>query len=534
MNAMPSQGATPSQDTTQTHWQPSPPWQVQDKDFQLNQQMTSQWEGQFTYALDESSITISFQGSGSVSPGELSPGTGSALSLDGPDARAAAVVAYQVDIEPMQSQTQEFSGDQLSSITLGNDRSPQTANQITQQTTSFSVQNDSSFGINAGFQGDMPMVGISAGVSNSSGSGTSDTVSTTDWGVTDNADLETRAASWLFRQQSPYDAQAVYADFGTLWQQAFEDDGSVKEFPDFSTNTISLQVTATWEVDRSLIEAIPGKTLYFRLKDSISAGGVYSPNYQPPDGDQPSWKGHHELWSSSSGNTWVQAIDLSELLSGQPMPQPGLAAQPRIGVQVPAPGQMPQPGATTPSLPAAQGQQDGYYAQQPGQEGQPPQDGYYAQQPGQEGQPPQDGYYAQQPGQEGQPPQDGYYAQQPGQEGQPPQDGYYAQQPGQEGQPPQDGYYAQQPGQEGQPPQDGYYAQQPGQEGQPPQDGYYAQQPGQEGQPPQDGYYAQQPGQEGQPPQDGYYAQQPGQEGQPPQDGYYAQEGQEGQPPQGW
>jgi len=408
---MPSQDLTPSQDTTQTDWQPSPPWQVQDKDFQINQQIQSQWNGTFQYALnDGDKVTIAFQGNGQVSPG--------ALSQNSADARALAVVAYQVDIEPLQSETQEFSGDQLSSITLTGNRSPQTANQITQHTTSSSAQQDSSFGINAGTMGDMPQIGISAGVSNSTGSGTSDTVSTADWGVTDNADLETRVASWLFRQQMPYDAQEVYADFGTLWQQAFEDDGSVKEFPDFSTHdTTSLLVEATWEVDRSLIEALPGKTLYFRLKGTTYAGGVYSPNYQPPDGDQPSWKGHHELWSSSSDNSWVQAIDLSKLLGDGQGHQPGPAAQPRIGIQVPAPGQTPPPGATTPSPPAGQPPQEAYYP--PDAEGQPPQEAYYP--PDAEGQPPQEAYYPL-PDQEGQPPQEAYYP--PDAEGQPPQGGY--------------------------------------------------------------------------------------------------------------
>ena len=374
MNAMPSQNpANPGAVQVGPGEGPGEGWQpytlqIQNTAYQIDQKLTSQWTGQFQYALDESTgkIKIAFQGSGTVYPGPL--------ALNEQDARAMAVVAYQVDIEPLPSlpleeaetdvlsgdQSPQFSSDQLSSITLGS-VSPQTINSTHGQTINYSVEQQQTATANqqhqdtatadhqygnseggsatAGWQGGLlggPTVsgtatydhtdsqesgtsdtdGTESGTSDMGGtdSGTSATVSLTDWGVTGNSDPATRVASWLFQQQWPYDAKTLGLDLGTwTWsKQAFDphDSTVVLEFSDLSTSTMTLQVAATWEFERSLIEALPGKTVCFRLKDNIDALGVFSSTYKAAGG-QP------VKWHQSGGKKWSQAIDLSELLYPQ-------------------------------------------------------------------------------------------------------------------------------------------------------------------------------------------------------------------------
>jgi hypothetical protein len=418
VNAMPSQN-TPSQNMTKTgvvqvgpeeNWQPYA-WQIQNNDHQITQQMTSQWTGQFAYALDDSgeTVTITFQGDGTVAPGQL-PHTS-------PDARAMGVMAYQVDIEPLltpgtepdASDTSdgnygqaveaigELSKDLNSAITLS-DTSPQTIDQTHQQTTTYSVQDGhtatstdqhqhtataseqdgTSTGASASADWSLfgPQVEVSgsysqndstdSGTSDTDGteSGTSDTGGTdsgaqdaltiTDWGVINNANPATRVASWIFHQQVPYDWNSYVGGDPNWWQTvAFDADGSVKEFAPLSTSTMPVKVAASWEVKRSLIDALPGKTLYFQLKDTINAFGAFSSKFNSA--------GHIDAYGCTGGTTWSQAIDLSELLGyGQEDP----AQYEQAGYAQEDPAQYEQADAQEDP---AQYQQAGYAQEDPAQ-----------------------------------------------------------------------------------------------------------------------------------------------------------------------
>ena len=140
--------------------------------------------------------------------------------------------------------------------------------------------------------------GTQTGTSDTTGtdSGTSDTTAVGDWGTINNEDPANGVASWMFHQQYPYDwtSYASAAGDGTsgtdgtesgtgtdpnsaaLSAVAFNDDGTVKQLPNLSTSSLTYPVAATWEVDRSLVETLPGKTVHFQLTGTIHAFGAFS------------------------------------------------------------------------------------------------------------------------------------------------------------------------------------------------------------------------------------------------------------------
>jgi hypothetical protein len=87
----------PSRATTPTDWQPVD-LVIQDDDYQVNQTTSRSWHGEFLSVLDESgeAVQVFFRGEGTVAPGQL--------SHNDPQARAAAVVAYQINIAPRPSE----------------------------------------------------------------------------------------------------------------------------------------------------------------------------------------------------------------------------------------------------------------------------------------------------------------------------------------------------------------------------------------------------------------------------------------------